>query len=71
MQTAEQKPLDWFYGPTATDPDPAKQWHRNCGGEVWFIDGGFICSKCKEQEEANEMMLGMGGFSIDPVDEKY
>ena len=40
--------LDWFYGPTAEDPEPSKKWHRGCGGEVLGFKEGLICSKCKE-----------------------
>ncbi len=43
--------LAWHYGPTATDPDPGSMWHYVCGGQVWFIEDGYICSKCGQQED--------------------
>jgi len=46
--------LDWFYGPTKTDPDPGKMWHRGCGGEVWYLSDGLICSKCHQQESRQD-----------------
>lgn len=45
--------LDWYYGPTDTDPDPGKMWHRGCGGEVHAVEGGYICS-CGAQEYPGE-----------------
>lgn len=41
--------LRWHYGPTDADPEPGKMWHYDCGGEVWYFDGGPICTKCKQQ----------------------
>lgn len=49
----EQARLRWHYGPTKVDPDPGKMWHYNCGGEVWSMDDGLICSKCHKQELNN------------------
>ena len=46
--------LSYHYGPTATDPEPGKMWHYDCGGEVFFIDDGHVCLKCGEQDEDEE-----------------
>ena len=42
--------LVWSYGPTADDPDPGKKWCA-CGGEVYDLEDGLICSKCGRQED--------------------
>lgn len=43
--------LRWHYGPTADDADPGKMWHYDCQGEVLIIDGGYICSRCEQQQD--------------------
>jgi hypothetical protein len=42
--------LDWHYGPTATDPDPGKMWHNDCGQGVMYLEGGHICG-CGAQDD--------------------
>lgn len=53
---AESEPipaeLSTHYGPTATDPEPGKEWHDDCGGEVYSFKEGRICSKCEMAEDA-------------------
>lgn len=51
-------PLDWFYGPTVTDPDPGNMWHRNCGGRVLVIEEGFICLGCDDWQEHDPCACG-------------
>lgn len=46
--------LSWHYGPTADDPNPGSMWHYGCGGEVFFIDDGAICLKCRQQDDDPE-----------------
>lgn len=41
--------LRWHYGPTQADPEPGKMWCYDCGGNVMFIDDGYICLKCHRQ----------------------
>ena len=43
--------VEWHYEPAAMDPDPGKMWHYGCGGEVSYIDDGYICHKCRAQQE--------------------
>lgn len=42
--------MNWYYGPTLTDPEPGKMWHAVCLGEVLIIDGAYICAKCDAVE---------------------
>jgi hypothetical protein len=41
--------LQWHYGPTDADPDPGKMRCDDCGGEVYALEGGYICSGCERQ----------------------
>ena len=47
--------LKWYYGPTEWDDEPGKMWHKDCDrdldGEVLFIDGGHVCTKCRQQDQ--------------------
>lgn len=43
--------LRWHYGPTPSDPDPGKMWCYACSGEVWYLEGGHICTECGATEE--------------------
>jgi hypothetical protein len=46
--------IRWHYGPTAEDPEPGHMWHYDCGGQVMFIDDGYICGRCgMQQSEVN------------------
>lgn len=49
-ETNKPAPLRWHYGPTDTDPEPGKMWCYDCAAEVWFIEGGAICSGCGRVE---------------------
>lgn len=46
--------LETYYGPTAWDSDPGKQWHYGCDGEVWYLEDGLICRKCEAQQDFPE-----------------
>jgi hypothetical protein len=46
--------MQWHYGPTSDDPNPGAMWHEGCGGEVWILEGGYICRKCGEQQDPGE-----------------
>ena len=44
----------WHHGPTADDPDPGKLWCYDCGGEVYHLADGVICSGCGKQRDWEE-----------------
>jgi hypothetical protein len=41
-EQADPRP-QWRYGPSASDPDPAKVWCEGCGDEVLWFDGVGVC----------------------------
>ncbi len=43
--------LRWYYGPRPDYPDPGRMWHVGCDGEVMYIDDGYFCTKCNEQDD--------------------
>lgn len=38
--------LDWYTGPTSTDPAPWKRWHVDCGGQVEVVEDADLCARC-------------------------
>lgn len=54
LPKTEQQKLRWHYGPTEEHPDPGTMIHYDCGGEVMFIEDGYICMKCGQSDPSEE-----------------